>query len=144
METENATFINMYINILTKEIEEVTKQKIILMAKEQFNNTINDSLNQKIRELEPKLVEFDNVKSELEKIKTENLNLKNGVIESETLRRTLDQTKELLQRRERELEENRHSIIALKDEITAYKLKLEEPKKTKKGKNSSKEVNTSQ
>ncbi len=48
-------FINVYIEILFKEIEELTKNSIFMKTQLKFSESLNISLNQRIADLEKQL-----------------------------------------------------------------------------------------
>lgn len=48
-------FINVYIEILFKEIEELTKNSVFMKTQLKFSESLNISLNERIAELEKQL-----------------------------------------------------------------------------------------
>ena len=116
---DQAQFVNLYILNLVKEVDELTRQKVILTTKEQFNAGIIEEQNKNIAEFEEKAVQLENITRENEHLTEQVRNLKTSIQDNVAIKRKLEQKEELFKIRETELEEKRHTIVALKDEITS-------------------------
>ena len=151
MDISSGEFLNIYIQTLVKEIEEMTKQKMVLMAKETFATGQMDDLKRKNNEMENEIQDFsksiDELRTENDKVQTQNDKLKAdsgvlkaGILDGDNAKRELEQTKVLLKSREVELEEKRHKIIELTDKIKIYEIPVVIPKPKQTKKNSSKQT----
>ncbi len=74
-------FVNLYITNLVKEVEELTRTKIMLSTKDDFNAALVKEFNEKVAKLEGEVEDAKHLKIELDAKEMDAQNLEKTIVE---------------------------------------------------------------